>query len=156
MTITRANAEVILIKRIGGLFTDLGLDGTTVDGTNADLNDPIAWALQTLGYGVTDITNVSDTDLSALETSNYNSFFDLAEYRCLQTALSAASYLVTITVGPRSEQLNHIADTLGKMIDRKWKAIQEMYGIGLGTFTTSTLEMDFARHGDDTIYQERL
>lgn len=152
MTITRANVEAVLVKRIGPLFTDLGLDGTTVDGTNADLNDPIAYALQRLGYGVSDITNVTDTDLSAVTSDDYAALLDIAELRCLETAYNAAVYLVNITVGPRSEQLNQKAQGIEKMIAGKRDSIKSDYGIGYGNFTTSTLELDFARHGDDTIY----
>jgi len=66
--------------------------------------------------------------------------------------LNRAVYLVSITVGPRSEQLNHISDALRAMIGDKRDAIKDDYGIGLGTFSTSVVTLDFARHGDDTVY----
>ena len=152
MSLTRANIEAVLVKRIGNLFDDLGLDGTTTDGTNADLNDPIAYALIELGYGVTDITDVSDTDTAAVSSENYNPLFDLAELRCLLTAYQNALILVNISVGPRSESLSQKAQQLDKAIQVKRKQLLDDYGIGRGTFTTSTLQLDFARHGDDTIY----
>ena len=152
MTLTRANAEAVLVKRIGALFANIGLDGTTVDGTNTDLNDPIAYALTYLGYGVTDYTSVTDADMSSLSTDNYNAFFDIAEMRCLETALNVASNLVSITVGPRSEQLGQIADSLKTMIANKKKSIQDDYGLGIGTISTGNLLLDFARHSDDTVY----
>ena len=52
MSLTRAYVEAILIKRCGHLLTVAGLDGTTVAGTNADLGDPIAFALRQLGVAV--------------------------------------------------------------------------------------------------------
>lgn len=45
MALTRANVEAILIRRLGGIFEAVGLDGATADGSNEDLNDPIGWAL---------------------------------------------------------------------------------------------------------------
>lgn len=152
MTITRADVESILIKRIGGLFTDLSLDGTTADGTNEDLNDPIAYALKRLGYGVTNIALVTDADLFPVSADDYLALFDLAELRCLQTALNKASIYTNITVGPRSEGLNQKAQAIAGMIKAKTDAIKDDYGIGLGTFTADYLTLDFARHGDDTVH----
>jgi len=59
MALTRANAEVILIRRVGALLTAADLDGTTVDGTNVDLNDPFASALRQLGHTAVSYTHLT-------------------------------------------------------------------------------------------------
>ena len=46
MSLTRATVEVALIARCGKLLTAVGLDGATVDGTNAALTDPIGEGLR--------------------------------------------------------------------------------------------------------------
>ena len=65
MALTRANTEAILIRRLGGIFEAVGLDGATADGSNEDLNDPIGWALRQLGKPP-DPTAVSDADVAAV------------------------------------------------------------------------------------------
>jgi hypothetical protein len=40
MVLTRANVEADLIDRTGAFLTVVGKDGTTVDGTNVNLNFP--------------------------------------------------------------------------------------------------------------------
>jgi len=68
MTITRANVESILIKRVGKLMTAADMDGSTVGGTNADLNDPIGRALRRIGYTTASIIAVADVDIAGVSS----------------------------------------------------------------------------------------
>lgn len=143
MAITRANAEAILIGRLGTLMTEAGLDGTTVDGTNADLNDPFASALRSMGYAVADITNVSDVDLSALAEEDYNEFLDRAELRVLET-IEGNYVLVDITAGPRSEKLSQLLDHVRARKDQLWEKIKEEHGTV--ALEAGYIEQVFAEH----------
>lgn len=143
MAITRANAEAILIGRLGTLMTEAGLDGTTVDGTNADLNDPFASALRSMGYTVADITNVSDVDLSALAEEDYNEFLDRAELRVLES-IEGNYVLVDITAGPRSEKLSQLLDHVRARKDQLWEKIKEEHGTVV--LEAGYIEMVFAEH----------
>ena len=58
MTITRANLESILVQRAGGFMSFVGF-AVTIAGANANLNDPLAYALRQTGYSVTNITSVA-------------------------------------------------------------------------------------------------
>ena len=55
MAHTRASIEAILIRRCGRMLAATELDGSTIDGSNADLNDPIGWAIRQLGGAVASI-----------------------------------------------------------------------------------------------------
>ena len=142
MALTRANAEVILIRRVGALLTAADLDGTTVDGTNVDLNDPIASALRQLGYTVASAVLVADTDLDDLAAADYNAFFDLAELRAKKNILGNLT-LVDITAGPRSECLSQLAEQLRKDIDALQEDIKTDYNIGVGTLEAGIVTLDF-------------
>lgn len=148
MAITRANAEAILIKRLGALLTEAGLDGTTVTGTNADLNDPIGYALRKLGQTVTAPTAVADADLSGLGSDDYDEFFDLAELRSLETVHNTLTS-VNISVGPRREELSQLADRVAKRIADKRAAMAEEYGRGLKPLEAGYITLDFMEKGDD-------
>ncbi len=107
MAVTRANVENVLIHRAGALMTKASLDGTTVDGTNTDLADPIAWALRVSGYTSADITNPTTAEVAAAE-DDIDEVVDYAELRTLENVLGNLDDVDT-TVGPRSESLSQLA-----------------------------------------------
>ena len=142
----RADAEKVLIRRCGTALTAVSLDGITATGANPDLNDPIWFALDKLGYGVVSISAVADPDVEAVTTEDYAVFLDLAELRTLETTLNAATSLVDITVGPRRESLGQLSERLEKLISAKravvYKEYGDLFGSGLqgGTFSVSFQE----------------
>lgn len=142
MTLTRANAESILIKRSGKKMTFAGLDGTTVGGTNADLNDPIGNALLGMGITPASIVAITDADLSGVASDNYEEFLDRAQYRLLKN-IAGNLDLVDIQVGPRRESLSQIHEQVQKEIETLELSLAKQYGVGLGTLSTGTIELDF-------------
>lgn len=102
MSLTRADIEAALIKRAGDLLTTAGLDGTTVNGTNADLGDPIAFALRQIGVTVATLTSPTDAEVAAASTATEGStdqLLDLAEIRVLETVLQHILDLVNTEAG---------------------------------------------------------
>lgn len=150
MALTRANVETILIRRSGALMTAAGLDGTTVAGTNVDLNDPIGVAIVAVGGSVTSRVLVADADVATVATASYDQFLDIAEYRLLQN-ISGNLSDVDITVGPRSEKLSQLATHLNKMLDRKKDALENQYGYNAGTLEAGVLTLSFADHDEDVV-----
>lgn len=146
MAITRANIETILIRRAGKILTAVGLDGTTVSGTNIDLNDPIGFSLRNLGYSVASITNVSDADLAGAGDDEIDQLLDVAELRLLENALQNFDQ-VTVTVGPRTEDLSDLRDGLEKTITRKREYVSSQYGSG-ATLEAGAISLDFQQHDD--------
>lgn len=151
MALTIIQVETMLIRRVGTLFTAVGLDGTTVDGNNPDLVDPVGTSIRNLGGSVTTITDVVDADLAGIAESDYGQLLDVAELRALQSAHSAATTLIDTKVGPRDEKLSNIANTLAKLIDQAQEQTEELYGYGLRPLDSGLLELDFAEHDQDNV-----
>jgi len=142
MTLTRANAEVILIKRSGKKMTFAGLDGTTVSGSNVDLNDPIGNALLGMGIAPASIVLVTDADLSGISNDDLEQFFDRAQYRLLKN-IAGNLDVVDIQVGPRRESLSQIHEQIQKEIETLELSLAKQYGVGLGSMSTGTIQLDF-------------
>lgn len=142
----RANAEFILIARCGTILDAVGLDGTTVNGSNAALNDPLWHALDRLGYSVANIIAIANADIEAVTKEDYAPFLDIAELRTLETALNAAMSLVDFSIGPRRESLSQLAESLAKTIETKRRQLLkdygDLFGSGLegGTFSVLSQE----------------
>src|SRR5690242_14586451 len=102
MSLTRANIETILVKRCGPLMTAAGM-ATTVLGSNADLNDPIGYAVRKAGGSVTSFVAVADADIAGVDELGYDQLLDLAELRTLETILGNLDD-VDLRVGPRDEK----------------------------------------------------
>ena len=84
---TIAQIEQRLIRRIGSKLAAVGLDGSTVDGTNPDLVDPIAAGLASLGITAASVAVVVDADLVAVEACAVPQLLDVATLRGLETVL---------------------------------------------------------------------
>lgn len=143
MSITRAEAESILIRRAGALIAAAGLDGSTVDGTNADLNDPLGWAVRQAGGSVSSPGAVADADLATVADDDLDQLLDLAEVRTLES-IAGNLDLVNITVGSRREELGALAQQVERAIERKRAALQRAYGFGLGSLTAGSITLGFA------------
>lgn len=142
MTITRAQIETILISRTGGLLLAAELDVTTVNGTNADLADPISKAASLLGIEVADVTNITDTELSGVAQTDVTELLDRAElatYRMIAGNLS----LTDIYIGPRREFFSQLARQVQKNIDQLSEEIEANFGVGR-QLQSGTLRLDFA------------
>jgi hypothetical protein len=149
MAVTRANVENVLVKRLGPLMTKAGQDGSTVDGTNTDLADPIAWALRTAGYTTADITNPTTAEVADAE-DDVDQVVDLAEYRGLENILGNLDD-VDVTVGPRSEKLSQLAAQVQKRLDSVKDRVEDLYGYGASALEVGVITYEFAEHatGDE-------
>jgi hypothetical protein len=155
MTITRAQIEAVLVKRCGKLLTAADLDGTTIDGTNEDLSDPIATALRNAGYAVADLSEVADEDLASVDPEDTDKVLDLAELRTLES-IEGNYDDVNISVTDRSESLNQLVLQVQKKIERVNAKCQKLYGIGQGSIEAGVIGLDFMQKSDDeqTFYGE--
>jgi hypothetical protein len=86
MPLTRAQAEADVVAALGpDLLAYCGL-ATTTDGTNADLNGPLARALDHLGYVVADPSNVTDADLAQVPPNRVVRLLDYARIMTVDLA----------------------------------------------------------------------
>lgn len=129
MSITRAQLETILIRRVGAWLTLVGRDGTTDTGSNDDLTDPIAVALVRAGYSVASIAAVTNDDLASVPIADAPRLVDLAELRALETIVQAYTSVNTSGLG-----YSKAASDLGARIESRIAvaraAIEQQYGIG--------------------------
>jgi hypothetical protein len=139
MSITRAQVETVLLARCGKKMAIAGLDGTTHDGTNPDLTDPISASLFEMGY-LSDLGTVSDANLTSIEGNRVNEFLDRAERRCLEN-ISGNLDLVNISLGPRREDLGQLVEQVENAIARLERKISQRYGDS--QLIGDTLRMDF-------------
>lgn len=150
MTITRANSEVLLVKRAGALMKAAELDSTTVHGSNEDLNDPLANALLRLGLTVADVSLVTDADVAAVSAANTDVFFDLAEYRLAETIQGNLND-VDIRAGPLEEKLSQLARQVDRKLSRLRKHIESEHGIGAGSVDIGIINLNFTEHNDEDV-----
>lgn len=146
MTITRANVETILVKRVGPLLTKAGM-ATTIVGSNADLNDPMGYALRQAGYSVASILSVSDSDLASVSDSGVDEVIDFAEYMTLENILGNLDDVNT-TLGPRKEELFQLTGQVERKLARLEKKLNQLYGWNASTLETGVIIQEFAEHGD--------
>ena len=149
MALTREQAEFVLVVRTKSLLAEAELSDSA--GANPDLNDPLAWALMRLDIEPGNITAVADSDLASLAGDQVNAFLDLAELRLLQTVYQRLTR-VDITVGPRSERYDQLAQRIQKAIEGRRKDIAVDHGIGLGTLDAGVISLDFMAKDTDGDY----
>lgn len=124
MALTRANAEDIVVDRLGALMDAAGL-AVTVAGSNDDLNGPLSWAARQVGVTLASPVTVTDSDLSGISSDDYDDFFDLAEWRTLKN-IQGALDLVDVTAGPRSEALSQLSTQVDRMLELRRDHIEEI------------------------------
>lgn len=139
MPFTRANVETILVSRCKRRMEFVEFAVTTT-GNNADLNDPIFFALQEMGITPANIANVVDSDF--VTVTDITKLCDLAEVRLLENILGNSDK-VTLQAASGTEYFSHATDALEKLITRKQADIQKRYGIGLGLTTTGKRKLNF-------------
>lgn len=149
MSLTRANIEAVLIKRCGHLLTVAGLDGATAGGTNADLGDPIAFALRQIGCSVATPASPTDAEVASASTGDTDQLLDLAEIRVLETILQHLLDLVDTEAGARVDNYSQLAAGIQARLQRAQDQAKAIYGWTATTLEAGYAYLDFAAHGDD-------
>lgn len=134
MTITRESLETILTRRTKRFMQLAQMDYTTINGTNADLADPIASALRAAGYSVADRANVADSDLAAVSANDEEQVIALAELRTLET-IDSNIVSSSLSTGPVSETFRDLTRRLEWMRAH----IVTVYGVGAASVTGGSI-----------------
>lgn len=145
MALTRANVELLTVADVGPLMVAAGMDGTTVDGTNVDLNGPIGRAVRTLGYAVASAVLVADADIAAVTDAQHSEFLDYVTLYTLRAILGNLDD-VDITVGPRTERLSQLAAQVEKAIKVLQDSMTDEYAYGMATPVAGVITRDIAEH----------
>jgi hypothetical protein len=129
--LTRAQAEAVTIARCKMPMVLAGLDVATSNGTNADLNDPIASALEYLGVYPSDRAAVADPDLAVFGQDEAARVLELVRLFTLTTCRDQA--LAT----PQSQRWEDyqvdrgaLLANWGKLLDDLWARYADKYDRG--------------------------
>jgi len=142
MTPTRAQVESVLVSRCKKSMAFVGFDSTTVNGTNANLNEPIATALLQMRKATEYLTNVTDLDLSTLTANETIKLTDLAELRLLKNIHGNAD-VVDIASDSQTERYSQFGDKILRAIDRLEKRVSSEYGIGTASLSAGKISHGF-------------
>lgn len=123
----RSDIETVIIARIGKILTFVGLDGTTKDGTNVDLNDPIADALETQSLTPISRIAIADADTQRVATGNSQWFLRDVELRALYTVLNQFIYY-SETFVDNTERIIEVRQGVEKRVDCLEKEIKHRWG----------------------------
>lgn len=128
MPLTRAAIELTLIRPVGlgPRLVDVGLDGTTSDGSNADLTDALVRAAISMGLPLADPSTVTDADLAGLSGQAYLRFLDYATLFALGSILGRWD-LVDWSAGNVSEQSSQLLGLLKDWYERLSIRVNEPY-----------------------------
>jgi len=144
MPLTRAQAETLLVARCGKLLAAVGLDGTTVDGTNAALTDPLAEALRSLAIAPASPAAVTTQDLAGVADASVPQLLDVAELRALETALANWTDPDQVAGQDNRQDLGRLRDSLEKTVARKSERARSLYGYGVdATASAGILTLGF-------------
>lgn len=142
MALTRVIAETTLVKRLGPLMAVVEM-AVTIIGTNADLDDPLAWGTRGVGGATAAHNTVTDAELALVAVADYDDLMLLAEYRTIQNILGAIN-MVDITAGPRSEKMHQFVEQCQGMLDVLGPAVAEL----LTPMAAGYITLDFAEHSE--------
>lgn len=145
MPYTRAQAEAELVNRAGDdLLARLGVSAVQ-DGTNPDLNGPLASSLRMLDATLSSPPAVADADLALVADADTDQFLDVAELRMVLNLQLKAATLVDQQIGTQSRKnLHQIMESLELVADRLQKRIEKLYGVGRGRLVAGMIRYPVA------------
>lgn len=153
MAITRAQAEQILVKRLGGWMTEAGLEVTSAGG-NKDLNDALGYATRKVGGTVASVTNVTDSDLAGISSDDYDALLDIAEWRTL-TNLARGLGKVDTRVGPLAQSFSQLRrDVLDAAKEKRAQIENDHSGLLGASLEAGVITLDIALKDDDVELSE--
>jgi len=120
---TTAEVKTYVQERIAFWLDRLGW-------TTDNLDAPIAWSVQALGYDTDAFNSATDGNLAELPESYTAALVDLTEYRSLQMILQNFSE-VTVKVGDISQSIKELRDTLTYLVEQKLEEILAQHGTKL-------------------------
>lgn len=126
MSITRAEVEQIITKRLGAFLVEAGMD-TLQGGINPWLTDPMRWALYMLGIETASVISVDNADLTAVQRHQVDALLDLCELKTLET-ISTNYTDVDTKVGAVYEYRAALGTQIRQIADRKRTQIISLYG----------------------------
>lgn len=145
MALTRVIAETILVSRVGHMMTVVSM-AITIVGTNADLDDPLAWATRGVGGSTAAHNTVTDAELVLVASTLHDDLMTLAEYRLVKNILGACNAVDWVT-GPFAEKYSQFHSQLKQMLANLEDEVAAL-GVGSAPLKAGKIRLDFAAHGE--------
>lgn len=143
---TRALYEQEFVMRCGKKMEFVGM-AVSVDGTNADLNSPMAFAARACGITLASPLTVTSEELDGLTVDNVDEFLDRGELRLLENVRGNMN-LVDIKAGQLTENFSQFEVNLNKAIEQLQAKIETKY-VGYGSLEAGAIIEDFSQKFDD-------
>lgn len=131
----------------------VGFDITTVDGTNANLNDPIGFGIRRSGGSVLNVALVGDADVLTVDTDDLDQLLDLSELRLLRN-IKGSWAKTDISAGQLTEKLGDFAKQVEEDIKAMSEHLLSSYGIGGATLSSGSIRLDFQTTHDDQVLSD--
>ncbi len=132
--LTVASIEAAMVGQYGRMkvvFQKVGMDYTTVNGANADLQEPIALAVLRSGFSVTNYPYALDIDVIQITGSSIVRFMDIVELQCWSKAMGRWAQ-VEEQVGVERQAWQQFRDQLHSQIECMEERIRKPFAVGIG------------------------
>ena len=148
MPVTRAQIELLIVRKCRAKLAYAKLDSTTTDGTNADLNGPIAAAVRSFGLPVSDPTAVADSDLAEVPAEGLPQLVDVGELETLEAVLGNRASPDQMADTDNQQWHGKFYESLEATVARKQARCEELYGYGLAPLRPGVHNLGFAETFD--------
>lgn len=125
---TQADIISVMLRRLGPVMTEVGLDGETDGGANRAIDSAMVRAYAEMGYTPAAIDEVSDAELASLGVPATLELVDRTEVYLLAEMATLARRLTDITLGDRSEKLSQLAGGLERDYADRRRGVEARYG----------------------------
>lgn len=143
MAITKAQADVELVDRAGGLLSFAGRS-VLVDGTNPDTVGALRAGLASLDLTPAVAGTVTDVDLAQVDSADLDQLYDVAELRLKRNLLGWMT-LCDQKISLGEQKLSQVRDSLLLAIKDLEAQVKDCYGIGGGRVSGGAVDLGFAQ-----------
>lgn len=126
----RAAYEAALLSRAGPMMAEVGKDGTTADGNNQALSEPLREGISSLGIYPATFGDVTDEDLAKVAPRDISQVLDIAELTLVGT-LHGSFTAVDETISLGSVKVSQNRDAITLSLGNLAQKCMNRYGYGL-------------------------
>jgi hypothetical protein len=149
MSLTLPDVEAVVVRDLASWLGFVGLDSTTVDGTNPSLKTPEISALAALGIFTESPITPTQGELDQVEAEDSNLFIILMKIYTLDQILFAST-MSDWSMGGRSESSSQFADRVERMKTALFDVAKRDYGFTAGVqLTGGSISIDQAAKDSD-------
>ena len=128
--LTRADAEISIISRLRGWMAQVGMDVTTVNGTNLDLADPLSATLRAINLSTADPITPVDSDFAQVPDGRIDEVLAIAQLFTMRSILGRFSS-VDEWAGTDKQHWSDFGRRIQTGIDDLQDDLKNRFGFGL-------------------------